>query len=480
MEILLILIVVQGIMGAFDLIYHHEFLEKLPWRKTAAKELKLHGIRNFFYAIVFFSLGWLEWHGFWGWVFGLILVVEVLITLWDFVEEDMSRKLPATERVSHTLLALNYGAILALFFPIWLEWIAQPDGFEPVTFGLLSWIMAVYTIGVFVWGIRDLSSGIRLARKGEISQKNVHTLTQPNQSILVTGGTGFIGTALCQSLIDQGHRVTVTTRNIKKAAEKFTGRITLIENIEALSELDQFDVVINLAGETIGQRWSGKVQERILKSRSETTEALIKYIARAREKPRLFINSSAIGIYGIDENKKFDETSALNKTPLSFAEKVCFERENSIRPLDMRVCNLRIGLVLEKDGGVLGQMLFPFDFCLGGVIGTGRQWMSWIHRDDLIGLVCHVINSQDIHGTLNATAPEPVRQKDFAKSLAKALVRPAFAPMPAFVVRMIFGKMGEELLLSGQYVYPARAISTGYSFLYPTIDKAMTAIIRGR
>ena len=264
MEIVLMLIVFQGLLGAFDLIYHHEFLERLPWRKTAARELQLHSVRNFLYGVVFLSLGWVAWHGVWAWVFGAILAVEVFITLWDFVEEDLSRKLPATERVSHTILALNYGAVLAAFAPLWLEWAGQPTGFVTHNYGWLSWLMALYAVGTVLWGFRDLWNGIRLGRTEKAVQTVVPVLDKPGQRILVAGGTGFIGAPLCRLLIGQGHRITVITRDMGKAAKQFRGRVTLVENIDSLTELDGFDAIVNLTGEGVAQRWTEAAKERVL------------------------------------------------------------------------------------------------------------------------------------------------------------------------------------------------------------------------
>lgn len=483
MEIVLMLIVFQGLLGAFDLIYHHEFLERLPWRKTAARELQLHSVRNFLYGVVFLSLGWVAWHGVWAWVFGAILAVEVFITLWDFVEEDLSRKLPATERVSHTILALNYGAVLAAFAPLWLEWAGQPTGFVTHNYGWLSWLMALYAVGTVLWGFRDLWNGIRLGRTEKAVQTVVPVLDKPGQRILVAGGTGFIGAPLCRLLIGQGHRITVITRDMGKAAKQFRGRVTLVENIDSLTELDGFDAIVNLTGEGVAQRWTEAAKERVLQSRLQTTQALIRYLERAREKPEVFIHASAIGIYGLSEDKTFDEDSPLNAVPVSFSEEVCFAREASTRPVEamgIRTCQLRIGLVIEKDGGMLSRLLFPFEFGMGGRVGKGRQWMSWIHLDDMIGLIYHVINDKEINGAFNAVAPGAVTQGDFAKGMGRAMCRPALMPLPTFVVKLLFGRMGEEFLLAGQRVLPKRAEASGYVFRYPELGGALQAIFGRR
>ncbi len=481
MELILTLAIIQGIIGAFDLFYHHEYLEKLPWRHTASKELILHGVRNFFYAIVFISFGWLQWHGMWAWVLMGILLIEVLITLWDFVEEDMSRKLPATERISHTILALNYGAILALYIPLLRQHATQPTAFAIHNYGMLSHAMTLYAIGVFLWGIRDLKSGLNLRQQGEKIMQHIPQLKQPHQQILVTGGTGFIGKPLCQTLIDGGHNVTILTRNSQKAAQHFTGDFRFIESIDSLKENDHFDVIINLAGEGVAQRWNDKSKQEILGSRLRVTHSLIDYLNRADKLPEIFIHASAIGIYGLSDENVFNEDSILKEKPESFSEEICFEREKSLDPIHnmpIRLCNIRVGLVMEKDGGVLGKLLFPFEFCMGGKVGSGKQWMSWIHREDIIGMFYFLINNEKCEGTYNATAPKPEKQKDFARILSKAMRRPSFMPLPAFMVKLLFGRMGEEFLLSGQKVIPKHLLDEGYQFLYPDLPSAFEAIFK--
>lgn len=482
METLLIIFAIQGLLGAFDTIYHHELKERLPWRNTASKELILHGVRNVIYSVIFLSLGWMAWHGLYAWVFAALLGIEIVITLIDFVEEDRTRQLPPSERVTHTLLALNYGAILALLIPILWQWSAQPTGFARINFGFLSWVMACYAAGVLFWGWRDLSRGLFWRKKKLLPSLETLLLDKPNQRILVAGGTGFIGKPLCQALIDQGHYVTVITRDIHQAAHHFHGRITFLESANALQREDAFDVVINLAGETVNQRWSASAQEKIRTSRITTTAALAAFIRRANHKPDVFINSSAIGIYGTDETTTFREETPSSKDKTgAFPREVCEVWEKTAKEVEregVRTCLLRTGIVLESDGGALAQMLFPFEFCLGGRIGSGQQWFSWIHRDDHLRLIGFLINHPAIKGAVNATAPEPATNKVFTHALSKAMKRPALLPLPAFQVQWLFGEMGKALLLSGQKVIPEKALSHGFTFLYPCVNEALEAIFR--
>ncbi len=479
MQALLILFAIQGVLGAFDTLYHHELKERLPWKRTAATELKLHGARNFIYSILFLSLGWLAWDGLFAWCFAFLLVIEVIITLWDFVVEDHTRKLPASERVTHTILALNYGVILALLTPELWQWAHRPTGFTKMDWGILSWIMTFYALGVFIWGWRDWLRGRKWSRQPTKFKTTAAPLVQPKR-ILVTGGTGFIGKALCQTLIDQGNDVTVLTRNLEKAS-LFKERITLIETLDALTDNDAFDVIINLAGEPISQRWTTAAKARMLQSRLQTTDALARYVQHAQHKPSVFISSSAIGYYGTHEHTSFhEETPPAQDAIGSFPRDICQQWEaaaSKIAAQGVRTCLLRTGVVLESDGGALAQMLFPFEFGLGGPIGNGRQWFSWIHREDLIRLILHVMQTPSLQGPFNATAPLPVTSKDFSDALGKALRRPALLPLPAFQVKLLFGDMGKTLLLAGQKVLPQKALASGFSFKYPAIQEALADIL---
>ncbi len=481
MVLILWLLAVQGIMGVFDLVYHHEMTEKLTWKPAAAREMYLHGLRNGLYAVIFASLGWLHWHGWLMWVFAGILLAEITITLTDFVVEDMTRRLPATERVTHTVLAINYGATIGLLLPQLGDWARQPAGFAPVYYGFLSWVMGIYALGVLVWFFRDFLRSYRLNRMARQGDTIMIDKSLAGKSVLVTGGTGFIGRALCRDLIASGAKVTVLTRDIAKAAERISGRVTLIDGLDRMDEDDHFDIVINLAGEPVAQRWTKKTMTRIVDSRVDITQALVHFMSRMECKPYVFISGSAIGVYGFDEGETFTERSApTRRNPHSaFARNCCSAWEDvawQAQEFGVRTVLLRIGMVLEKDGGPLSELLFPFDFCLGGPIGSGRQWFSWIHRDDIIGLIFHAIRRPDVSGPLNATAPLPVTNGEFSKQLGRAMKRPSFLPLPAFLLRLIFGDMADGVMLNGQKVMPAKAGLTGYAFRYPDIQSALGAI----
>ncbi|MEA2937534.1 MAG: uncharacterized protein QOC56_1038 [Alphaproteobacteria bacterium] len=244
------LIALQLALGLFDILYHHELTERLAWRPSQQHELKLHGVRDGLYSVLFITLGWFEVHGVWGVLLMIVLVVEVLVTLLDFVEEDVSRKLPASERVTHTLLALNYGAILALLVPVILRWIALETAIVPVWYGIASLAAAFAAAGIIVFALRDYFASRRAPRLMLGNGAELVAALPHRQRILITGATGFIGRRLVEALASAGHEAIVLLRDPAKAA-------TLKPPFRVVTSLDQIasdtaiDAVVNLAGEPI-------------------------------------------------------------------------------------------------------------------------------------------------------------------------------------------------------------------------------------
>ena len=297
--------------------------------------------------------------------------------------------------------------------------------------------------------------------------------------LLITGGSGFIGSRLVPVLLDQGHVVTVLTRNPDKTALHFNHAVTTIEQLNLLNDTDVFDVAINLAGQGItDKRWTPGIKKQLRDSRILTTEKLISYLQAAKKKPECLISGSAIGYYGNQGEKLINEQISGDN---SFSSKLCFDWEHEAQQaeaLGIRTCYLRTGIVLGKKGGALCKMLPAFKLGLGGPMGSGRQWMSWIHIDDLIGIILHVINNKDIKGAINGSAPNPVTNKVFSSTLARVLKRPAFLPMPAFVLKLMLGQMAEELLLSGQRVIPKKILDAGYEFKYAELENALSEVVQ--
>jgi uncharacterized protein (TIGR01777 family) len=267
-------------------------------------------------------------------------------------------------------------------------------------------------------------------------------------NILITGGTGFIGSHLRQYFISCGFNVFALGKDL------------------IFKDIPSPDVVVNLAGQSLaGKRWSQTTKNEIYQSRIESTRKLIEYIKGLETKPKVLLSGSAIGVYGD-----------------GFSRSLCVDWEAEAlkaRDFGVRVCLLRIGIVLGKDGGALKQMLPPFRLGLGGRLGSGHQYMSWVHIDDFLGIIGFLID-HDIHGAVNITAPYPVSNTAFTSSLAKALNRPAFLNLPAFFVKALFGQMGKEILLKGESIVPKEMIDAGYVFKFSQIDQAINNILRGK
>ncbi len=471
------LIAIQIAMGVFDTFYHHELTERLAWRPSQRYELQLHAVRNLLYALLFLVLGWLEPHGIFAMLIIAVLVAEIIITLMDFVEEDMSRKLPASERINHTLLAINYGAILVLLLPVLIDWAMQPSGIVAAYTGWLSIVAAASAVGAALCGLRDLAASRRLGRMHPAPAENLMEKLTPCQTVLVTGATGFIGSRLVASLIGAGHRVIALVRNPAKA-DVLPPPITLITSLDQLPADTKIDAIINLAGEPIGNGlWTEAKRRLILSSRIDMTTDVVKLIARLERKPTVLVSGSAIGWYGLWQDQVLTESA---KSHACFSHELCDAWENAARPASehgVRVVYLRIGLVLGTDGGFITRMLTPFEFGLGGPLGSGKQWMSWIERDDLVRLIAHVIAKSDLAGPINATAPIPVTNTKFTEELGRKLHRPAVFRIPGALLRSLGGDFANELLLGGQRVLPNKALSNGFVFRHETLRSAFDAIL---
>ncbi|MFC6840853.1 TIGR01777 family oxidoreductase [Xanthomonas theicola] len=292
--------------------------------------------------------------------------------------------------------------------------------------------------------------------------------------VLVTGGTGFIGRALCPALLQAGHQVSVLTRDTARAARALPG----VQALETLQGAATANAVINLAGESLSQgRWNETRKRRFRTSRIGTTRALIDWIAQldAAQRPACLLSGSAIGYYGDRGNDLLDEHSHAGA---DFPAQLCRDWEAEAlraQALGVRTSLIRTGVVLGGGGGALARMLPPFRFGLGGRMGDGQQWMSWIHRDDHVGLLLWLLQHGG-DGAYNATAPVPATNADFARQLGHALHRPALLPLPAAALRLAFGEMA-DLLLGSQRALPMRAQQEGYVFRHPELESALRALV---
>lgn len=293
--------------------------------------------------------------------------------------------------------------------------------------------------------------------------------------ILVTGGTGFIGQTLCPYLAEKGHEIFVLTRSIKKVQKKLPANITLTENLtEQL--LYNMDAVINLAGAPIGKRWTDNYKQELLSSRLKTTADLIHLFDTLDKKPRVFISGSAVGYYGPQADVPLAEDAPA---VASFSHELCSAWEQSAQKaalMGVRTCLIRTGLVLGPGGGVLAPIRRQFLFGMGGKIGSGKQWMSWIHIEDYIRIIEFCLQDERAEGPINATSMHPVTNKEFSETFAKVLHRPCWFDTPSFIVKLLFGQMGYELLLTGQRVVPKKLLKWEFNFQYPRLMEALTQV----
>ncbi len=292
--------------------------------------------------------------------------------------------------------------------------------------------------------------------------------------ILASGATGLIGSRLVSYLENRGHTVARLTRSPKAAGD--------IRWDPDKGEIDRqalngFDAVIHLAGENLFGRWTPEKKHRIIESREKSTRLLSQAIAELDGPPEVMVSASAIGYYGSRGNEVLSETSSPG---FGFLPEVCGAWESATEPAreaGVRVANARFGVVLASEGGALEKMLTPFKLGVGGKLGSGKQWMSWIDIDDLCRAIEHVILTESLAGPINFVAPEPVTNEDFTRTLARVLGKPAALTVPEFAIRIAFGEMGEETVLASQRVLPDKLVASGFGFNYPTVRASLTHVL---
>jgi uncharacterized protein (TIGR01777 family) len=297
-----------------------------------------------------------------------------------------------------------------------------------------------------------------------------------NSRILVSGVSGPIGAALLPSLRTNGCSVVRLVRGAARGDDQIGW-----DPAEPLAPqtVSGFDAVIHLAGESIFGRWTAGKKARIRDSRVVGTFNLSSALAQARDKPQVFVCGSAIGYYGNRGDEALREESAPGA---GFLAEVCQDWEEATTPAvraDIRTAHIRTGVVLSPKGGALAAMLPPFRMGLGGRTGSGQQWLSWIDVRDMVGAIHHILKNDLIQGPVNMVAPKPVRNAEFARTLASVLSRPAIFPLPAFAVKLVFGEMGENLLLGSQKVEASKLISTGYPFRYRELKTSLESLLHG-
>ncbi|MFM6196731.1 MAG: TIGR01777 family oxidoreductase [Planktothrix sp.] len=303
--------------------------------------------------------------------------------------------------------------------------------------------------------------------------------------VAVTGATGFVGSRLVERLQQEGHSVLVLTRHPERAQRMFSSSGSSPLEIVAYTPtksgswqqaISGCDGVVNLAGAAIAdERWTPQRKQEILESRSTATQKLVEAIQNANSKPSVLVSASAVGYYGTSETSVFDENSPCGR---DFLANVCLAWEAAAQPVqqaDTRLVILRLGIVLGM-GGALGKMLTPFKLFAGGPLGSGHQWFSWIHREDLVNLILFSLTNSSVEGVLNATAPNPVRMGELCHALGEVLHRPSWLPVPEFALEILLGDAA-QVILQGQQVLPKRTLSYNFNYQYPTVKPALEEIL---
>ena len=468
---------IQALVGAFDNFWHHELEAKLPRQVSARYELRLHAAREAIYGVLFLGLAWLRWDGAWAWVLAILLAAEVLITLADFIEEDMTRRLPPLERVLHTILAISYGGFVAALAPVLVRWANLPTGLVRTSHGAVSLLFTAYAIGVLAWSIRNVIAAVRLCRDAQPTA--AAPVAPPHgPAVLVTGATGFIGSALVRSLLADGQRVIVLTRDARRASATFGPRVTVTETLDTIPSETPIEAVVNLAGASIlGGRWSARRRAKLVGSRLDVTSRVVALMRRLDQKPAVLVNASAVGFYGIERvETELDETA--REQPGTFQSDLCAAWEQAAMRADARVLCLRFGVVLGGSGGLYPPLALASGLGLGAVLGRGDQPMPWIHLDDAVGLIRFAIDMPLLEGPVNAVAPNCPSQAVFARTIARSLGTGVRLRVPAWLLWRLGGDAA-QLLLEGQAATPKAALAAGYGFLHRTLEGAAANLAGG-
>ncbi|MFC2107410.1 TIGR01777 family oxidoreductase [Bacteroidota bacterium] len=301
--------------------------------------------------------------------------------------------------------------------------------------------------------------------------------------ILISGATGFIGKPLVDKLLKNGHHITALSHNVENANKTFPAKIEIlsldVNNPESLHfRIKDFDAIINLSGANLSVKpWTKKFKELILSSRVDTTNYLVNAILKSEKKPKIFLQGSAIGIYGNRGDKEINESESCGTGFLADVVKAWEEAAKPLLSTDIRLSFLRTGVVIGKGGGIMSKLELPFKIFAGGHFGDGKQWHSWIHLEDEINAIIHILENNKSSGIYNLTAPNPLQLKDFLKEYGKVLNRPSWLPIPSFALKAFMGERAQELLLVSQKVIPERLLNEGFKFSYPEVSEAFRQII---
>ena len=469
------ILTVQALLGAFDNFWHHELEAKLPQRISARYELVLHASREGIYAVLYAGIAWVRWEGAWAWVLAVLLVAEAVITLADFIEEDLTRRLPPLERVVHTVLAVSYGAFVAALAPVLVDWAGAPTGLPAVGHGLVSWLFTLFAAGLLVWSARNWMAVARLYRVAQVASSKAKAEPPHGPAILVTGGTGFIGTALVRSLRADGQRVIVLSRDARRTAAGFGAGVEMVESLDALPGETPVAAVVNLAGAPIaGGLWTARRRVVLLDSRIATTQAVRALVERLDIRPTVLVSASAVGFYGLrGAHEELDETAPPQLG--TFQSDLCAAWEREARAmcgLGLRVARLRFGCVLGRTGGMYPPLALATRFGLGAVMGSGRQPMPWVHIEDAVRVIRFALETAAVRGAVNVVAPELLPQAVFAAALGTSMGRAVRFVVPGGLLRAVAGE-ASQLVLDGQAATPRALLADGFRFRFPSLAPAL-------
>jgi len=304
-----------------------------------------------------------------------------------------------------------------------------------------------------------------------------------SSKIIVTGGTGFIGRNLCASLSNANYEIIVPSRNIEIAKKIFGGNATPVswDGKSAAGWIDHVagaHAIINLAGENIGSgRWTQKKKQRILESRIQAGKAVVEAIRQTKNKPRVLLQASGIGIYGDRDDELLDETSAPGSGFMSDLAQQWEQSVQEVAAMGVRLVYLRTGVVLATDADFIQRVMLPFRLFIGGHLGSGKQWISWIHLDDEVAAIKFLLENDGLKGVFNLSAPNPLTYKKFFKTLGKVMKRPSWFHVPGFLLKILLGEMAEGLILSGQRAIPKKLLDAGFGFNHPELENALKDIL---
>lgn len=480
MQTVFILLSLQSVLGAFDNLWHHEWQARLPQRVSARHELALHAAREALYGLVFLGLAWFEWRGAMAGVLALVLAAEIGVTLADFLEEDRTRRLPPFERLLHTVLTISYGGFVALMVPVLHDWASMNTALHFRPHGWISWLFTLYGLGVLAWSVRNVRAVRRLgqsAARQEPSPAPMADTSPRGPTVLVTGATGFVGSALVRQLQADGRRVIALSRDARQAQALFGKGVWVVESLDQIPSETRIDAVVHLAGaRVVGRPWTAARRRELLDSRVKVAQALVQLMRRLQQVPEVLVSASAVGYYGA-ANLVSGEALAEDGPPQpgQFQSDLCVAIEHEARraeALGVRVVRLRLGVVLGRGDGAYPMLALAARLGMGSVLGSGRQPAPWIHLDDALGLIRFGLEHQALAGAVNAVAPDTPSQEGFSRALAQSFGRRVFLRMPGAPLRWLMGEMA-TLLLDGQNLVPRAALDAGYRFQHPTLAGAL-------